>query len=84
MNDGGRWIFETSGEPYDFEQIERYAAKRKRDRFTHEMLAEYLAHFGISAFDESFYLSPSECVAYLVYIDGPLRPDIKEYSLEEI
>lgn len=46
-NDGGRWIFEESGERYPFEQVEHYSAKRKRDRFTPQMLEDYLSHFGI-------------------------------------
>jgi len=46
-NDGGRWVFEESGERYPFEQAERYSAKRKRDRFTPGMLEDYLSHFGL-------------------------------------
>jgi len=33
-NDGDRWEVYESGERYPFEQIERYAERRKRDRFT--------------------------------------------------
>lgn len=41
-NDGGRWVFETSGEPFAFERIEEYTRRRKADRFTCELLHEYL------------------------------------------
>jgi hypothetical protein len=34
MNDGRRWIFEEVGEPSDFEEVERYGLRRKRDEFT--------------------------------------------------
>jgi hypothetical protein len=54
-NDGGRWKFFSSGEPFDFENGESYAKTRVRDRFTKEMLASYLAHRSLYPFDDSFY-----------------------------
>ena len=36
-----------SGEPLDFEQTDRYTARRKRDRFTPGMLGEYLRALGV-------------------------------------
>ena len=44
-NDGGKWVFEQSGEPFPFENIEAYGRTKKKDRFTREMLCEYLKHF---------------------------------------
>jgi hypothetical protein len=41
-NDGGRWVFETNGEPYAFEDTAAYQRRRKTDRFTTPMLHEYL------------------------------------------
>lgn len=41
-NDGGRWVFEMTGEPFGFERAEAYARRRKADRFTCELLYEYL------------------------------------------
>jgi len=35
-NDGGRWVFGHSGEPFPFEQLEQYQTRRVRDRFTFE------------------------------------------------
>lgn len=54
-NDGGRWVFEESGERFPFEQVERYSEHRKRDRFTRQMLRDYLTHFGIELFSDSFF-----------------------------
>ncbi|WNG43884.1 hypothetical protein F0U60_07085 [Archangium minus] len=34
MNDGGRWVFGQSGEPFPFEKLEQYQARKVRDRFT--------------------------------------------------
>lgn len=53
-NDGGRWVFEEAGERYPFEQVERYAAPRKRDRFTPDMLRDYLQHFHVELFNDDF------------------------------
>jgi|SaaInlStandDraft_4_1057021.scaffolds.fasta_scaffold303884_1 hypothetical protein len=82
MNDGGRWSFDTYGEPYDFEEIERYEARRIRDRFNSELLDSYLKQFGISAFDENFYQTP-KCGGYLVEVEGPLMAGFKEYTFAE-
>ena len=54
-NDGGRWNFFCSGEPFDFENSESYAKTRIKDRFTKEMLGGYLERFGLHPFDDSFY-----------------------------
>ena len=40
--DGGRWVFETSGEPFDFERLDQYARRRKSERFPPKLLYEYL------------------------------------------
>ena len=69
-NDGGRWVFEQSGEPFPFEQVEQYQARRVRDRFTFEMLKDYLRHLGLAPFEEDFYLPPGSC-AWLVQKTGP-------------
>lgn len=81
-NDGGPWKFGANGEPpFDFEDLERYKAPRIRDRFTPEMLDDYLHHFGIRFFDPDFYEAPQP--AYLIAKEGPCAPGMKEYSLEE-
>lgn len=78
-NDGGRWGFDANGEILPFEQVERYTAKKVRDRFTPEMLDQYLAALGIHFFSPDFY--NADQIAYLVSKDGPCAPEMKEYSL---
>jgi hypothetical protein len=80
-NDGGRSKFGANGKPFDFEQLERYKAKQIRDRFTPEMLDEYLRHFGIRFFSPDFYNVPQP--AYLIAKEGPCAVGLKEFSLEE-
>lgn len=65
-NDGGRWIFEQSGQPFSFEDLSAYSASRTRDRFTREQLQRYLASFGLNPFDESFYSVAASSPAVLV------------------
>jgi hypothetical protein len=43
----GRWEFNAYGVEQPFERTESYSARLKRDRFTREMLIDYLAHFNI-------------------------------------
>ena len=51
----GRWEWHTSGEPLPFEDVERYSARRIRDRFDRTMLLGYLNALGIPADDDSSY-----------------------------
>jgi hypothetical protein len=51
----GRWTWDQSGVPFDFEHTERYSARRIRDRFDRTLLLEYLERFGISADEDTFY-----------------------------
>jgi hypothetical protein len=81
-NDGGRWVFVQSGEPFPFEQMEQYQARRVRDRFTFEMLKDYLRHLGLAPFEEDFYM-PSGSRAWLIQKTGPSTTVGKEYTLEE-
>lgn len=80
-NQGGYWDFHTSGEPFGFEDTEQYTARRKRDRFTFEMLCDYAAHMGLRPFDEDFYMPDGE--AMLIEIVGPRDPSFEEFTLEE-
>jgi len=81
-NDGGRWVFDQEGEPFPFEQVERYQARRVRDRFTFEMLKDYLRHLGLAPFEEDFYMPPGSC-AWLIQKTGPFGTLLQEYTLEE-
>jgi hypothetical protein len=81
-NDGGHWVFVQSGEPFPFEQVEQYQARRVRDRFTFEMLKDYLRHLGLAPFEEDFYMPPGSC-AWLIQKTGPFDTVGREYTLEE-
>lgn len=63
-NDGGKWVFETTGEPYPFERVEEYEQRRKADRFTCRMLYDYLRELGVPIDDE-----PDWAGAFLVARD---------------
>jgi hypothetical protein len=82
-NDGGRWVFDQSGEPFLFEKVERYQERKVRDRFTFEMLKDYLRHLGLSPFEEDFYL-PEGAPAWLVQKTGTFTPNQRDYTLEEV
>ncbi|HEY4633175.1 MAG TPA: hypothetical protein VIH00_04580, partial [Candidatus Limnocylindrales bacterium] len=46
VNDGGRWIFEATGEPFDFENTDRHRASLAAERLTCAMIHEYLRALG--------------------------------------
>jgi len=46
-NDGGRWIFETSGKPFDFEDGSAYRKSIISQRFSCELLYQYLRLLGV-------------------------------------
>lgn len=83
VNDGGRWVFEQSGSPFPFEDVERYAAPRRKERFTFGMLERYLQAMGLSPFDEAFYLPDPGDAAILIEKHGPQPAAIREFSLAE-
>lgn len=82
-NDAGKWIFEESGKPFPFEETDRYQSKRKKDRFTFDLLKHYLEQFGLSPFEEDFYLPSSHPSATLVELSGNLPPTSRDVSFEE-
>lgn len=57
-NDGGKWKFGQSGEPFLFEEVDRYNTTPIKGRFTIDMIERYLKHFDIYIFDESFFMPP--------------------------
>jgi hypothetical protein len=83
MNDGGRWIFEASGEPYPFEDLAKYELRRKQDRFTREMLIRYLEHFSLRPFEDDFYAVDVERPAVLLQ-RSPWHSEPSEFSLEQV
>jgi hypothetical protein len=82
-NDGGKWVFEESGDRYPFELTDRYQLPRKRDRFTPDMLRQYLAHFGIDLLSDDFmhidYTTPAVRLQQITKVwHSP------EFTLEEV
>lgn len=53
-----RWLFYASGPPFPEEDVGAYAAKRKRDRLTEELVAQLLSRLGASPWSEEFYAFP--------------------------
>lgn len=56
-----RWEFVEQGEPFPFEEVEQYQARRIKDRLTPEMVERYCGHLGIALFNPDFY-SGRACV----------------------
>jgi len=51
----GHWSWIVTGEPQPWEHVDRYAARRVRQRFDRPLLVEYLAAIGIHVDDDAFY-----------------------------
>lgn len=83
-NDGGRWSFFESGEPFAFENMEGYKARKTRDRFTPEKLSQHLKEFGIDIFNDQFYLPENDNTSILIERTNMNPRNYKEYSLEQI
>ena len=47
VDDGGHWRFGESGERFTFEDADAYRRPRIRDRFTPDMLEQYLENLGV-------------------------------------
>jgi hypothetical protein len=74
-NDGGRWVFETSGEPFPFEDQLAYTRRIKASRFTTDMVHDYLRALGVpveTAPDWSHSLTVEQ---------SPMRRDRKDRRL---
>jgi hypothetical protein len=51
----GRWTWHDSGDPQPFEDLDRYKARRIRDRLDRALLVRYLESLGIRPDDPSFF-----------------------------
>src|SRR5262249_15624035 len=79
----GHWVFSESGEWNPFEQIERYAERRRRDCFTREMLHTYLQHFGIEALtDELLHVDAGSPLVCLQQVTNVWHTP--EYTLDQV
>jgi len=78
-HDGSKWRFDATGTVQDFEDTERYTARKIRDRFTSEQLAAYCAAMGLRPFDEGFYRPAG------ILVESPVRlpPGAAELPLAE-
>lgn len=81
-NDGGRWVFETYGEPFQFEVTERYSLSRKADRFDEKLLSEYLSHFGVPQIGDQLFGTDGPINGWLV--SYPNWHHAREFSLGEV
>tara|TARA_R110001599_G_scaffold61466_1_gene171016 strand:- start:332 stop:1033 length:702 start_codon:yes stop_codon:yes gene_type:complete len=81
-NDGGNWVFETSGRPYAFEKTNRYTLTRKRDRFDRDMLTEYISHFGVPCIGDALFQTDALLEGRL--ISFPNWENAKNFTLEEV
>jgi hypothetical protein len=66
-----RWEFEEWGEPFPFEEMEQYQARRIKDRLTPEMVERYCSHFGIDLFNPDFYSGRACIFERQVHPDTP-------------
>ena len=76
-------MFDELGQRYPFEQTERYAARGKADRFTLEMLREYVRHFGIELFADEFLRVDAAAPAIRLQQITNVH-HTAEYTLEEV
>ena len=84
LSDQDRWEFDNFGEPFPFEDVEKYKEKFIRNRFTPEMLDKYLKEFGIDFFNEDFYMPPGSTAYIIEQIRPPYNENDKPMSLEEM
>jgi hypothetical protein len=69
------WDFSESGPPRDFEEPDRYTARRKADRLPYEVLRRYLAAVGVPV-DDGGWLSGPVAVA----VKPPVREATSSWS----
>jgi hypothetical protein len=87
VNDGGRWVFTTQGEPAPFEKLEQYQAPRKSDRFSPALLEEYLGAMNLFPFSDEFYVvdRTHPAVGIEITMSGSERPnEFRPISLQAI
>jgi hypothetical protein len=85
-DDGGRWTFETSGDPLPIEASFAYDAPRKKDRFTRENLRALLSAVGPGPLTERGLLDAPRFALLAERITNPAlrhRVEAAACSLEE-
>jgi hypothetical protein len=81
-NDGGRWTWSSAGEPLPFENLDRYAAPRVRDRLTLDMVDNYCAHLGIRLNDPSYYGLVGYVIENRTYVPLPHSKTLAQVRAE--
>ena len=79
--DGGQWVFRQSSTPYAFEDLSKFEARLKRDRFTPQMLSLYLENLGIPKLTDDTLQSDGMSKSFML-----ARADhehLPSYSLED-
>lgn len=78
VNDGGKWKFGQSGEPFPFENKDAYTAKSIKDRFTNAMLLEYVKNLGANLIDDNSPFAQNG-PGYLLTKNGKLPAAYQEF-----
>lgn len=78
-NDGGKWKFGESGEPFPFENTAAYKARSVKDRFTNAMLLNYLKELGADISNGHFALAEHGS-GYLLTKHGRMPANYKEFK----
>lgn len=81
INEGERWKFYSDGEVQSFEDTEKYKNRIVKNRFTGDMLKDYLSAIGIMAFDDVFYNASS---SFIIENIGVIAKNAREYSLDNV
>lgn len=55
VHESSKWVFETTGQPLPFEHLERYEARRPRDRFDSALVESYSQALGLDVFNPGAY-----------------------------
>ncbi|MCK4801974.1 MAG: hypothetical protein KAS84_08275 [Anaerolineales bacterium] len=64
----GKWEFSEFGEPFPFEHIEEYQAKKAEDKFSFKTFYHYLRELDLNPFSVEFYLPPDSSSAHLIQL----------------
>jgi hypothetical protein len=77
---GGRWEFDVSGEPREFEDLAHYRARRKAERLDVPLLGRYLAALGVAVDDPGWLDGPTAVARF----GSALEPDAWWSTMEEL
>lgn len=85
-NDGGRWVFEHFGRPFDFEDTASYLRKKKADRFSMDQLEAYAQAMGVIPFEQMTYARGDSGQARGILLEkgGSLPPSLQEEDFNDV